>query len=208
MSLTKFNGETNNIQGLADKPTQSASQLKALFDKIGADIKTYLNGTLTTEVDTALGTKANSSDVYTKTETNTALETKANSSETYSKAETNNLLNNCKLKGDFAVFTGTINYANRDQAYDLNYPNGFNKSNCVIISASVAPNSGDVETSSSTWEYIMDHEVGDPTGHTDFVNEPMFWFTDLNKNYITFRLSKTIVSARSYSYKIVLMKIS
>lgn len=58
MSLTKFNGETNNIQGLADKPTQSASQLKALFDKIGNDIKAYLNNTLTSEVDTALGNKA------------------------------------------------------------------------------------------------------------------------------------------------------
>ena len=66
MSLTKFNGATNNIRGLADKPTQSALQLKTLFDKTGDDLKTYINETLTTEIDTALGTKADSSNVYLK----------------------------------------------------------------------------------------------------------------------------------------------
>ena len=54
MSLTKFNGATNNIRGLADKPTQSALQLKTLFDKTGDDLKTYINETLTTEIDTEL----------------------------------------------------------------------------------------------------------------------------------------------------------
>jgi len=81
MSLTKFNGDVTNIQGLADKPTQSASALKALFDKIGSDLKTYINGTLTTEIDTALGGKANSNNVYAK-------------NEVYAKAETNSLLEN------------------------------------------------------------------------------------------------------------------
>lgn len=54
MSLTKFNGDTNNIQGLADRPTQSASDLKAKFDKVGEDLKKYINETLTPEIDTAL----------------------------------------------------------------------------------------------------------------------------------------------------------
>lgn len=81
MGLTKFNEDTNNIQGLADKPTQSASELKALFDKIGSDIKAYINGTLTTEIDSALARKANSNNVYTK-------------NEVYSKIDTDNLLEN------------------------------------------------------------------------------------------------------------------
>lgn len=68
MSLTKFNGDTNNIQGLADKPTQSASDLKAKFDKVGEDLKKYINETLTAEIDTELAKKADSSSVYTKTQ--------------------------------------------------------------------------------------------------------------------------------------------
>lgn len=99
MNLTKFNGDTNNIQGLADKPTQSASQLKALFDKIGTDIKTYINEILTTEIDTELGNKANNSDVYSKTETDTLLGNKANNSDVYSKNDVYNKteINNIRL---------------------------------------------------------------------------------------------------------------
>lgn len=108
MSLTKFNGDTNNIQGLADKPTQPASQLKALFDKIGTDIKAYINGTLTTEIDTELEKKANNSNVYSKAEADTKY----------------------KVNGDFAVLTGTY-YNNR-----FNYPDGFTQSNSVVISVS------------------------------------------------------------------------
>ena len=66
MSLTKFSGATNNIRGLADKPTQSALQLKTLFDKTGDDLKTYINETLTTEIDAALGTKADATQTDTK----------------------------------------------------------------------------------------------------------------------------------------------
>ncbi len=51
MSLTKFNEATNNIQGLADKPTLPAEDLKAKFDKVGADLKDYINNTLTPEID-------------------------------------------------------------------------------------------------------------------------------------------------------------
>lgn len=68
MPLSKFTGETNNIQSLPDQPSISASELKAKFDKTGDDLKTYINGTLTSELDTELGNKANSNNVYTKAE--------------------------------------------------------------------------------------------------------------------------------------------
>ena len=86
MSLTKFNGATNNIRGLVDKPTQSALQLKTLFDKTGDDLKTYINETLTTEIDAELGTKANSSNVYSKSDV-------YNKTETYNKTEVDNKFN-------------------------------------------------------------------------------------------------------------------
>lgn len=55
MPLTKLSVNVNNIQALSDRPNTSdgltSAELKAKFDKAGADIKDYLNTTLTTEVD-------------------------------------------------------------------------------------------------------------------------------------------------------------
>lgn len=59
MAITKLTTDLDNIQGLSDKPNEidglTADQLKALFDKAGEDIKTYLNSTLTDELDTLHG---------------------------------------------------------------------------------------------------------------------------------------------------------
>jgi hypothetical protein len=57
MALTKLNVNVNNIQTLADQPTESATVIKQKFDKAGADIKSYINDTLTTEIDNTLATK-------------------------------------------------------------------------------------------------------------------------------------------------------
>ena len=57
MALTKMNVNVNNIQALSDRPNTAdgltSAELKERFDKAGADIKTYLNNTLTVELDTA-----------------------------------------------------------------------------------------------------------------------------------------------------------
>lgn len=63
MALTKFNESVTNHQSLPDKPSLTSEQLKALFDKASVDIKTYINSTLTSEIDTKLSeltTKINS----------------------------------------------------------------------------------------------------------------------------------------------------
>lgn len=60
MSLSKFSEATNNVSALADKPTLTASQLKAVFDKVGGDLKEYINDTLTDELDEILATKVTS----------------------------------------------------------------------------------------------------------------------------------------------------
>jgi hypothetical protein len=58
MALSKFTENVNNIQSLSDRPNTidglTSSQLKELFDKAGSDIKTYLNETLTEELDTVI----------------------------------------------------------------------------------------------------------------------------------------------------------
>lgn len=68
MSLSKFTGETNNIQSLADQPTETANEIKAKFDKTGTELKEYINNTLTEEIDLELANKANSNNTYNKTE--------------------------------------------------------------------------------------------------------------------------------------------
>lgn len=59
MSLTKCAADTNNISSLSDRPALTATELKAKFDKAGTDIKSFLNNTLTNEVDNALANKVN-----------------------------------------------------------------------------------------------------------------------------------------------------
>lgn len=70
MSLTKNTTTVNNIQSLADRPTETASQVKVLFDKTGADLKTYINNVLTVEQDAlnaSFATKTGSETITNKT---------------------------------------------------------------------------------------------------------------------------------------------
>ena len=58
MALTKLTANVNNIQALSDRPNTidglTSAELKERFDRAGADIKDYLNETLTEEIDLAL----------------------------------------------------------------------------------------------------------------------------------------------------------
>lgn len=51
MSLPKCSVETNNVQKLADSPTESAQDLKKVFDKAGEDLKKYINDKLIPEIE-------------------------------------------------------------------------------------------------------------------------------------------------------------
>ena len=69
MALTKLTANVNNIQALSDKPNETdgltSAELKERFDKAGATIKEYLNEVLTDELDTALGTIPDVSNLVT-----------------------------------------------------------------------------------------------------------------------------------------------
>ena len=58
MALTKLLANVNNIQQLSDRPNEidglTSAELKERFDKAGSDIKTYINGVLTEELDTEI----------------------------------------------------------------------------------------------------------------------------------------------------------
>lgn len=55
INITDLTANVNNIQALSDRPNTAdgitAQQLKERFDKAGADIKTYINSTLITQVE-------------------------------------------------------------------------------------------------------------------------------------------------------------
>lgn len=55
LNITNLTANVNNIQGLSDRPNTAdgitAQQLKALFDKAGADIKLYINSTQNSEIE-------------------------------------------------------------------------------------------------------------------------------------------------------------
>jgi microcystin-dependent protein len=54
MPLSKFGGATNNIQTLLNKPIETPTELKKLFDKTGEELKEYINNILTTELDSKI----------------------------------------------------------------------------------------------------------------------------------------------------------
>ena len=77
VNLTNLTANVNNIQGLSDRPNIAdgitAQQLKALFDKAGSDIKTYINGTLIPELEAQLNQMV--TDVYTKSQIDSQMST-------------------------------------------------------------------------------------------------------------------------------------
>lgn len=71
MSLTKFTGNTNAISELPDTPTLTSEELKAKFDEAGANIKKYINETLTEEIEQSI---SNEKTTLQKTISNTKAE--------------------------------------------------------------------------------------------------------------------------------------
>jgi len=134
MGLRKLLENLNIIQALPDKPTNTATELKQQFDLSGNKIKTYINETLTEDLDSALSTinttlssKANSSDVYTKTATDALLQTKADSS-------------TCISKGDLIFLSGEIEFDETTHCAEIEIPQELLYSQVKIISYSMATN--------------------------------------------------------------------
>jgi len=103
MALTKLTENLNNIQALHDKPNTAdgltADQLKAKFDKAGNDIKTYINDTLTEELDATIG------DTYTTTQIDTMFS--GLSSTYYNKTQIDNTVSTLQPKITYGTGTPT-----------------------------------------------------------------------------------------------------
>ena len=80
MTLTELTENLNIIQGLPDQPAKTAQELKQDFDRAANLIKTYLNGTLLTELNTAITNLQNGT--TTMGQTVTTLQTAVNEATT------------------------------------------------------------------------------------------------------------------------------
>lgn len=71
----------------------------------------------------------------------------------FTETEVNNKLAQYKLKGDFAVISGTLSASGGEGNTTVNYPSGFSKDNCVVISVIC-------QFSSSVQQYSYNHISG------------------------------------------------
>ena len=91
--------------------------------------------------------------------------------------------NNCKVNGDFAVLTGSCNIE-PGEVKSIDYPNGFNKNNCVILTFNMFYNGG-----TSRIIHYVEYES----------------FAVMLRDCI--ELLNKIQYSKSITYKIILMKI-
>ena len=98
------------------KAPQSTTYTKTEIDnKLSGKVNVATYNAKVSELETAIGTKANASDVYTKTATDTLLGAKANASTTYTKTETDTLLSAKANASDVYTKTETDTLLNGKQ---------------------------------------------------------------------------------------------
>lgn len=159
-----------NTSDIKDNLTSTDTN-KPLSAKQGKELKTLIDANTT-----AIGTKANSSDVYTKTDSDAKY----------------------VVKGDFAVVTGVVW---KDGAFDQsNYPSGFSRSNCVVISFMISWNAPELENG-YRYNYIAPKWSDESTDYDLNICN-----VELGDNNLITVYSDN--SAEDMYYKLVLMKIS
>ena len=111
MALTKLTTNLNNIQALHDRPNVTdgltSDELKEKFDKAGNDIKSYINNTLTEEIDDL------TADNYSKSEIDTMFS--GLSATYYNKTQIDNTVSNLQPKITYG--TGTPSGGNNGDIY-------------------------------------------------------------------------------------------
>lgn len=59
MAITQCTADTSAVSNLPDAPALTASELKAVFDKGGTEIKSYINNTLIGDINSTITSTAN-----------------------------------------------------------------------------------------------------------------------------------------------------
>ena len=110
-------------------------------------------------------------------------------------SELNTKITNCKLKGDFAILSGSMTAeANTESVTYVNYPTGFNSSNCVVLSSMTTK--GGSFSSYYTYPY-------DVMG----TNAEKGLRVYLHGDNVQISIDNNTETNRTFEYKVVLMKI-
>ena len=119
--------------------------------------------------------------------------------------------NDYKLKGDFAIITGTVTGNETEHLIaDITFPTGFNNTNCVVISSMLQ----NTKTQNATWGTgtTLDSasHIRGTLEHSVYLNNSGVHI-DARSIMITHNTNPNTASFSSnvtFNYKIVLMKIS
>lgn len=186
------------------------SKLNGYFCK-DLEAREALNNVYTkTQVDNTLN------NYYTKTQVDNSLNNYYTKSQIdnsyYTKSQIDNTLNNYKLKSDYAIISGSITLEANTQEQasnnqfnptykEIDYPSGFNSSNCILASFGVKSN----DITNAKWNY-EDLNSGNLFSLGLVIgNVPKCLI--MQDNNIKIYLGNIATSTKSYDYKIVLMKV-
>lgn len=119
--------------------------------------------------------------------------------------------NDYKLKGDFAILTGTVTGdETEDLTKDITFPTGFNNTNCVVISSMLQ----NTKTQNATWG------TGTTLDTASYVRGTLEHCVYLNNSGVHIEARNIMINNNenpqivvfhsnvTFNYKIVLMKIS
>lgn len=150
--------------------------------------------------------------IYTKENVEAKLSEKSNTSHShderyYTETEVNNKLASYKLKGDFAVITGSVTLAANEDisnnvakqtTWNVDYPSGFSKDNCVCIAfgGNKATNKG------YGYGHLIESDLALATATGVFPRAVV-----LNSDNIYCTALNPAGNANTFNYKIVLMKV-
>lgn len=140
-----------------------------------------------------LNKKANTSHTHTKAQITDFSHT--HDDRYFTETECNNKF---KVKGDFAVLTGTITVGSSTSANKtINFPSGFTADNTLIIGNGII-----VGTSAKGWNWN-----GEYLNSADGLNNAFHRITNIRDGGIYLSVTNPNTSETTFSYKIVIMKV-
>lgn len=112
------------------------------------------------------------------------------------KEEYDSKVGDCKLKSDFAVLTGSMTVEpSSSEVVDIDYPTGFNKDNCVVISTMTT-------TGAAYMNDIYIYPYGAMVGSENGLR------VNLGINKVQISIDSNASKNMTFNYKVVLMKVS
>ena len=176
-------GKIINSFNTTDDKTKNAPSINAVENYVD-----NVEQSIYTNVENDYLKKSNASSTYlTKSDASSTYLTQTNASSTY------------KIKGDFAVLTGSVSIPSRDFGnIQFNYPSGFTKDNCFVIGYKY----NDAYDYSQTTYYVTNSIL--PDTFADLSTNPSIY---LSNSKVSVNYTNNSASEHTFVIDLVLMKI-